>query len=740
MRSTNQVRTYNRNESVVFSKTDEPFGGLSNMAGGFPLKVNGLRILTSEALYQACRFPHKPDVQRLIIEQASPMTAKMKSKPYRRDSRPDWDQVRVKIMRWCLRVKLVQNWEKFSKLLLATGNCPIVEQSWKDDFWGTKPVDDQTLVGMNVLGRLLMELREEVRSGGRAAFLRVDPLAIPDFLLLGQPIQPVIAEGIDQNEQDSPVQPTLFNPLDQPLQDGQRATAADLPVQATLFDLPEQAEGAEPQGSAETPRMELAHALKPYPAYKDSGVPWLGEVPAHWEVRRGKALFRCIDVRSQTGQEELLTVSSERGVVPRRSANVTMFKAESYVGYKLCWPDDLVINSLWAWARGLGVSPYHGIVSSAYGVYRLRNRQQDNPRFIHQLVRSTPFQWELQVRSKGIWVSRLQLTDDAFLGAPFPMPPSNEQTAIVRFLDYMDRRIRRYIRAKQKLIKLLEEYKQALIHQVVTGQIDVRTGQPYPAYKDSGVEWLGEVPAHWEVRRLKRIARLNPSKSEVPLAIRNDPAVFLPMERVGSDGRFDASEVHPISALWNGFTYFRRGDVIVAKITPCFENGKGACLKDLPTSVGFGSTEFHVIRPLAEVTAPYVYRVTTLSEFRRLGADEMTGAAGQQRVPAEFIANFRIPLPPLSEQTAIVEYLDAQTAKVDAAMAAACREIELLREYRERLIADVVTGKVDVREVAAQLPEELNEPELLIDADEGEGEASEMSEINGEVLEDVADE
>jgi len=213
-----QVRIYNRNECVVFWKTDEPFGGLSNMAGGFPLQVNGIRILTSEALYQACRFPHKPDVQRLIIEQASPMTAKMKSKPYRSDSRPDWDQVRVKIMRWCLRVKLVQNWQKFSKLLLETGDRPIVEQSRKDDFWGAKPVDDQTLVGMNILGRLLMELREEVRRGGRAVFLRVEPLAIPDFLLLGKPIQPVIAESEDQDEQGSPVQATLFNPPDQPLQ------------------------------------------------------------------------------------------------------------------------------------------------------------------------------------------------------------------------------------------------------------------------------------------------------------------------------------------------------------------------------------------------------------------------------------------------------------------------------------------------------------------------------------------
>ena len=97
-------------------------------------------------------------------------------------------------------------------------------------------------------------------------------------------------------------------------------------------------------------------ALKPYPVYKHSGIEWLGEVPEHWEVKRGKALFRCVNVRSSIGEEALLTVSSERGVVPRSSAAVTMFKAESYAGYKLCWPGDLVINSLWAWGRGLGVS------------------------------------------------------------------------------------------------------------------------------------------------------------------------------------------------------------------------------------------------------------------------------------------------------------------------------------------------------------------------------------------------
>src|SRR5438876_1901166 len=241
--------------------------------------------------------------------------------------------------------------------------------------------------------------------------------------------------------------------------------------------------------------------IKPYPTMKDSGLAWLAHIPEHWQVIRGKTLFRCIDVRSTTGKEELLTVSSDRGIVPRSSASVTMFKAESYVGYKLCWPGDLVINSLWAWARGLGVSRYHGIVSSAYGVYRLRPPFESYSSFIHELVRSAPFHWELQVRSKGIWISRLQLTDEAFLGAPFPVPPPTEQAAIVRFLDHADRRIRRYIRAKQKLIKLLGEQKQAIIPRAVTCGLD-----PNVRLKPCGVEWLGDAPAHWQVVRLKYVA------------------------------------------------------------------------------------------------------------------------------------------------------------------------------------------------------------------------------------------
>jgi type I restriction enzyme, S subunit len=195
---------YDQLKSVVFCKTHEPFGGLSNMAAGFPLKVNGIPIRTSEALYQACRFPHLPEVQRLIIEQASPMSAKMKSKPHRGDSRLDWEQARVDIMRWCLHVKLAQNWEKFSALLLKTGKLPIVEMSRKDPFWGAKMVDEQTLVGMNVLGCLLMELREAIKSSSsHDLFYCVEPLTIPDFCLIGKMIQPVVAGEIREEKQSN---------------------------------------------------------------------------------------------------------------------------------------------------------------------------------------------------------------------------------------------------------------------------------------------------------------------------------------------------------------------------------------------------------------------------------------------------------------------------------------------------------------------------------------------------------
>jgi ribA/ribD-fused uncharacterized protein len=187
--SDDKLRTYFKKEVIFFRTTTGEFGPLSNMAPDYPIFLLGVRIPTAEALYQACRFPDEPDIQRIVIDQMSPMTAKMKSKKYRDRTRQDWDSIRVNVMRWCLRTKLQNNWERFGNVLEKTGKRPIVEESTKDEFWGAKPKDDGSLVGMNVLGRLLMELREQFRdvSDGRAEDLKYP--VVPHLFLFGKPLE-----------------------------------------------------------------------------------------------------------------------------------------------------------------------------------------------------------------------------------------------------------------------------------------------------------------------------------------------------------------------------------------------------------------------------------------------------------------------------------------------------------------------------------------------------------------------
>ena len=441
--------------------------------------------------------------------------------------------------------------------------------------------------------------------------------------------------------------------------------------------------------------------MNPYPAYKPSGVPWLGDVPEHWDVRRGKALLVPVDIRSTTGGEELLTVSAQRGVIPRKSANVTMFKAESYVGYKLCWPGDLVINSLWAWAHGLGVSQHHGIVSSAYGVYRPLPRV--NSRFIHLLVRSVPFQWELQVRSKGIWVSRLQLTDESFLGAPFPLPPLHEQAAIVRYLDHADRRIRRYVDAKRKLIALLEEDKQAIINQAVTRGLD-----PTVPLKPSGVEWLGDVPEHWKIRTLGQIAdsfRTGPFGSMLHQSdyVEGGTPVINPIHM--RDGAIVEDPSCSVSkAVADRLSSYRLGphDLVFSRRG---ELGRCALVRVRETTwlCGTGSIrvriEYDGIEPEFLIQA---LQVRWVGEYLSL----VSVGATMNNLNTGILKGVPILLPPIQEQRDILERIGRQSRDIDAAIARAHRQIKLLQEYRTRLIADVVTGKLDVREAAAQLSEE----------------------------------
>ncbi|EFI34526.1 putative type I restriction enzyme, S subunit [Desulfonatronospira thiodismutans ASO3-1] len=427
--------------------------------------------------------------------------------------------------------------------------------------------------------------------------------------------------------------------------------------------------------------------LKPYAEYKDSGLPWASKIPTHWKVRRAKNLFRCIDVRSKTGTEERLTVSAERGVVPRSSMKVTMFEAKSYIGHKRCWPDDLVINSLWAWGRGLGVARHHGLVSSAYGVYRLRPEFDEYAPFIHHLVRSKVYHWELRTRSKGVWISRLQLTDDAFLRAPILVPSVEEGKAITRFIRDIDRKVNAFIRNRRRLIKVLNEQKQAIINRAVTRGLD-----PNVPLKPSGVDWLGNIPKHWEKNRLKFLVRnVNEQTST-----RQPDEVYVALEHVeGWTGRITL----PSEDIEFGSQVkrFHVGDVLFGKLRPYLAK------VTRPSVKGVCVGEFLVLRRKNEALLPEFLEQELRSKLFIDIINSATFGAKMPRADWDFIGNLLIVYPPThAEQLEILSDTGKQTASLQAAIDKANREVSLIQEYRTRLIADVVTGKVDVRNVKCE--------------------------------------
>lgn len=185
---------YRRSECLVFKKVNEPYGSCSNMAGGYPIVVNGVTIKTTEALYQACRFPDHPAVQKQVIGEASPMAAKMVTKPHRHLTRPDWETdgrgARVDIMWWCLQLKLMFHWGTFGTMLREMEDKPIVEESKRDDYWGAIPQDEERLAGKNVLGLQIMALRLLARG---PVYKHMHAPSLPNFLLYNRPIEVVSA-------------------------------------------------------------------------------------------------------------------------------------------------------------------------------------------------------------------------------------------------------------------------------------------------------------------------------------------------------------------------------------------------------------------------------------------------------------------------------------------------------------------------------------------------------------------
>ena len=279
----------------------------------------------------------------------------------------------------------------------------------------------------------------------------------------------------------------------------------------------------------------------------------------------------------------------------------------------------------------------------------------------------------------------------ALLGQiPVPVPPTNEQQVIADYLDTETARIDELMREKESLIGLLREHRQSVIAEAVLKGLN-----PDVPLKPSGVPWLWEVPEHWEVERMRFRTKMNPS---IKADLKDDDVVsFVPMEAVGGDGMLNLERTRIVSEVASGYTYFEDGDLIIAKITPCFENGKGAVMAGLVSGAGFGTTELIVVRPDSSVVPTWLYYLTMWEGFRFTGEAMMLGAGGQKRVPELFVKDYFVAWPPTNEQQAISDYLDAETVRIDELVTHTHAEINLLKELRTATIADAVLGRIDVR-------------------------------------------
>ncbi len=463
----------------------------------------------------------------------------------------------------------------------------------------------------------------------------------------------------------------------------------------------------------------MTPTLHPYPTYKPSGVEWLGDVPAHWEVRPSRAVFTEINERGHP-DEQLLSVTIGAGVILQRALLQDRSQKDSSrldkSAYKLVHPCDIVYNKMRAWQGAVGVSKYRGIVSPAYIVQRPRNGV--DPLYFHHLFRTPSFATEAERWSYGIASDMWSLRPEHFKMIQCSLPPFAEQRAIVRYLDYVDRRIRGYVSAKKRLVELLEEERQAVINQAVTRGLD-----PNVRLRPSGVEWLGEVPAHWEVRRLRTVAEMRVSnvdkhtkEGEFPVRLCNYVDVYK-NDRITQTMPFMSA-----TASQNEIKRFRleRDDVLITKDSETWDDIGVPALVEESADDLLSGYHLALLRPFKGVLGAYLAR-TLQSKVAAYQFHVRANGVTRYGLTHVGIRSVHVPLPPLSEQRAIAQYVDQATARTDAAVTRARRQIELLEEYRTRLIADVVTGKLDVRDAAARLPDEAAAKELAGDGVVGVG-------------------
>ena len=445
-----------------------------------------------------------------------------------------------------------------------------------------------------------------------------------------------------------------------------------------------------------------------YTEYKNSGVEWLEEVPQHWALVPCRAVVdHIVEKNSNNALDNYLSLMANIGVIRYEDkGDIGNKKPDDLSKCKIVRRGQLVINSMNYAIGSYGMSPYDGICSPVYIVLQTK-KDIFLERFALRIFENTPFQKYLATFGNGILEHRAAINWEDIKNKYVPLPTLDEQKNILDFLDHETSKIDSLIEKQQQLIELLKEKRQAVISHAVTKGLN-----PDVAMKDSGVEWLGEVPEHWGATKIKYVAELTPKKSELSNSD-SRLCTFIPMEKLKL-GSLVKDEEKQISEVIGGYTYFKDGDLLLAKVTPCFENKNMVVANDLKNGIGFGSSEIYVLRTNSKVNTQFLYYRLQEDQFIELATGAMTGAGGLKRVPSEFLNNFEFALPPLSEQITIKEYLDQYLIKNECLMNKAQSAIQLMKERRTALISAAVTGKIDVRNW--QNPNNNNEAKMEFSA------------------------
>ncbi|HEY4715190.1 MAG TPA: restriction endonuclease subunit S [Candidatus Paceibacterota bacterium] len=469
--------------------------------------------------------------------------------------------------------------------------------------------------------------------------------------------------------------------------------------------------------------------LKPYPEYKDSGVAWLGDVPKHWEIHPNRALFYERNKKNNP-KMELLSVTITKGVIRQKELISNTSKKDSSnedkSKYKLVKQGDIAYNKMRMWQGAVGASKYEGIVSPAYII--VHPRVEMNEWFCHYLFRSPKYVKESHRYSYGICDDQLSLRIDDFKKIFTPKPQLQEQRQIVKFLDYKTAQIARFIKAKKRMIELLKEQKQVIINDAVTGKIVIKDEggrlkvekRPDSSFIPHPSSFLQKVPEHWEVRRLRTIATVKPSgvdkkshEGELPVQLCNYVDVYKNQEINSSLNFMKATATE--EEIKN-FTLIP-GDIVITKDS---ETWKDIAVPAIVTENMNVVCAYHLalIRATKEITSKYLYRAITadpIADHFRVSANGVTRFGLSQGAIKDAI----IPVPTVAEQSQIVTYIETKTAALDQAISRTEREIALIQEYRTRLVSDVVTGKIDVRDIEIPgiagiddtIDESIDEPE-----------------------------